>query len=86
MKEAQRISTTELRNNLSEVLDDVENGEEFVVERHGEPVALLQSTPRRGATLAEIEAKARAVFQGLSDEERAAYLTAVRSLRSEQDA
>lgn len=44
----QHISASELRQNLGQVLQDVEEGESFVVERHGEPVATLSAPPPAG--------------------------------------
>ena len=43
------ISATELARHLSDILNRVKyKGEEFVVERNGEPVATLAPPPKRG--------------------------------------
>jgi antitoxin (DNA-binding transcriptional repressor) of toxin-antitoxin stability system len=62
------VGTFEAKTKLSELLDRVERGEEFVITRHGKPVAKLAAPdlptlpePTRGkrATVEEIEAIAR---------------------------
>jgi prevent-host-death family protein len=53
------ITATELAKNLSDVLSRVRyRGERFVIERNGEPVALLEPAgAQRGITLGELIAQ-----------------------------
>ncbi len=55
----QHISASELRQNLSQVLQDVEEGESFVIEKYGEPVAQVTRVTQaaRGFMLKDILGK-----------------------------
>jgi prevent-host-death family protein len=51
---ATRITATELARNLSDILNRVKyKGEEFVVERKGEPLAKIGPAPKKAMTLRE---------------------------------
>ena len=54
-----RISATQLARSLSDVLNRVRyKGEQFIIERNGEPVATLTpSVPTPGCTLADLLAR-----------------------------
>ncbi len=47
----------ELRNNGADVLARVESGEELIVTRDGEPVAMLSPLPRRPLTRDQVVAR-----------------------------
>jgi prevent-host-death family protein len=64
------IALRELRNNTSEVLRRVENGEELDVTVNGRPVARLVPLPRRRTSLSWDEIRAHQADPGLLAELR----------------
>jgi prevent-host-death family protein len=64
------IALRELRNNTSEVLRRVENGEELDVTVNGRPVARLVPLPRRRTSLSWDEIRANEADPGLLAELR----------------
>lgn len=52
---ATKLSATQLAKNLSDILSRARyNGERFVIERNGEPVASIEPPPKVGITLEEL--------------------------------
>lgn len=50
-----KIAAYEARNRLSELLDAAENGEEFVITRHGRPIARLAPVGARLSAVREFD-------------------------------
>jgi len=50
------VGTLEAKTNLSRLLDEVEHGEEFVITRHGKPIAKLQAMDPQASRAARWQA------------------------------
>jgi prevent-host-death family protein len=55
------VSIAEAKNRLPELIRAVEDGEDVIITRHGEPVAQIKPAPRdrRGARLGEMRGRIR---------------------------
>ena len=79
-----KITATELAKNLSDILNRARyKGESFVIERNGEPVAVVEPPPKVGITPAELVA----LFNGLPliDDRFADDLETARSILRDLD-